>query len=127
MSNLPAKAKILYVDDDQILGEIMRMVFEQQDFQVRTASNGHEGVEIALEWLPNLILMDLMMPIMDGFQAAEVLRADPRTRHIPIVGFSGASETSVQAKLRAAGMNGFIPKSSSPNDLIRTLHAYLPS
>jgi CheY-like chemotaxis protein len=127
MSNLPAKAKILYVDDDQILGEIMRMVFEQQDFQVRTASNGHEGVEIALEWLPNLILMDLMMPIMDGFQAAEVLCADPRTQHIPIVGFSGASETSVQAKLRAAGMNGFIPKSSSPNDLIRTLHAYLPS
>ncbi len=105
----------------------MRLVFEQQGFQVRTASDGHKGVEIALEWLPDLILMDLMMPVMDGFQAAEILRAEPRTRHIPIVGFSGASEASVQARMRAAGMNGFIPKSSSPVDLIKTLHVYLPS
>jgi two-component system cell cycle response regulator DivK len=71
--------------------------------------------------------MDLMMPIMNGFQAAEALRADPLTRHIPILAFSAAAEASVRDRSRAAGMNSLILKSISPVKLVRIVHAYLPS
>jgi CheY-like chemotaxis protein len=127
MSNCPAKAKILYVDDDPGLRGMLSLVLEHQGLQVQTASNGGEGVELALEWLPDLILMDLMMPFMDGFQAAEALRADPRTRQTPIMAFSADSEASVPARTRAAGMNGLIPKSTLLADLVRIICAYLPS
>lgn len=125
MSNHITKNKILYVDDDPILRQTVPFVLEQEDLLVRTASNGQEGVEIALEWLPDLILMDLMMPIMDGFQATEVLRADPRTQQIPILAFTGVADASGQAMTQAAGMNGFISKSTSLVDLVKTLGAYL--
>lgn len=127
MSNHPTKAKILYVDDDPVMRGTISLIFERQGLQVRTASNGNEGVQMALEWLPDLILMDLMMPIMDGFQATEALHADPRTRHIPIVAFSAAAEASVWARTQAAGMNGLILKSISLDKLVRIVRAYLPS
>jgi CheY-like chemotaxis protein len=125
MSNHIIKNKILYVDDDPILRQTVPFVLEQEDLLVRTASNGQEGVEMALEWLPDLILMDLMMPIMDGFQATEALRADPRTQQTPILAFTGVADASGQAMTQAAGMNGFISKSTSLFDLVKTLGAYL--
>jgi CheY-like chemotaxis protein len=121
MSSDPIKAKILYVDDDPIMQKLVPF-FLAQHFQVRTAGNGHEGVEIALKWLPDLILTELRMPIIDGFQATQVLHADPRTRQIPIVAFMAPSEASLRAKAQEAGLNGFIPKSSLLVDLVRTLH-----
>ncbi|MCK6628161.1 MAG: response regulator [Anaerolineae bacterium] len=126
MSNPSIKIKLLYVDDDPILSQLVPLVLEQQGLQVQTASNGSEGVEKALAWLPDLILMDLTMPMMDGFQAAAALRADPRTRHIPIVALSGTSEAHELARVQELGMNGFILKSGSANDLIKTIQAYLP-
>ena len=127
MSNHTAKTKILYMEDNPILQTIISLTLEKQGLQVRTASNGAEGVQMALEWLPDLILMDLMMPIMDGFQATEVLRADPRTRQIPIVAFSCATEANMQARAQEVGMNGFILKSHSSADMISALRAYFPS
>ena len=127
MSDHSASAKILYIDDDSVLRMIVSLILEGQGFQVRTADNGSEGLEMALEWLPNLILMDLMMPIMDGFQAAEGLQVDPRTRHIPIIAFSAADEPNVQAKIQAAGMNGLIRKPVSPDKLVRMVRTYLPA
>lgn len=126
MSTPPVKTKLLYVDDDPILSQLVPLVLEQQGLQVQTASNGREGVEMALAWLPDLILMDLTMPIMDGFQAAAALRADPRTQHIPIVALSGTSEADELARVQELGLNGFILKSGSSNDLIKTIQAYLP-
>lgn len=126
MSTPPVKTKLLYVDDDPVLSQLVPLVLGQQGLQVQTASNGREGVEMALAGLPDLILMDLTMPIMDGFQATAILRADPRTRHIPIVALSGTSEANELAKVHELGMNGFILKSGSANDLIKTIQAYLP-
>jgi CheY-like chemotaxis protein len=126
MSDHTAKAKILYIEDDPFLRQIVSSTLEEQGLQVRTASNGQEGVAMALEWLADLILMDLKMPIMDGFQATKALQADPRTRHIPIVAFSAAFEPGIQARTQAAGMNGFIQKPISPDKLVRIIRAYLP-
>ena len=127
MSNQTAKAKILYMDDDPLMCKFVFLAFDRQGLQVRTASNGQEGVEMALEWLPDLILIDLMMPIMDGFQATEALRIDPRTQQIPIVAYTADAEASTHAKALAAGMNGVITKAYPVVDLVRALLAYLPS
>lgn len=127
MPDPPAQAKILYVDDDPSLRQTIPLAFEQQDMLVRTASNGLKGVELALEWLPDLILMDLMMPVMDGFRATEILRADPRTQQIIIVGFSALSDPSTPDKVKTAGMNGFIAKPISLLKLVQILSAYLRS
>jgi CheY-like chemotaxis protein len=126
MSNPTAKAKILYVDDDPLMCKFVFLALDRQGLQVRTASNGAEGVEMAMEWLPDLILMDLMMPIIDGFQATEALRSAPRTQQIPIVAFTADYQANTHAKALAAGMNGVITKAYPVDDLVRALLAYLP-
>jgi CheY-like chemotaxis protein len=119
--------KILYIEDDPIVRRLICVAFTRRGLQVRTAVNGREGLEIAFAWLPNLIVMDLMMPEMDGFETAVALRADPRTRALPIIAFSAASRPSVVERVRESGMNGLVTKSNSHSDLVYTIRAYLPS
>jgi CheY-like chemotaxis protein len=126
MSPLTTKTKILYVEDDAVTCKLVSTFFERQGLQVRTISKGHEAVEMARAWLPDLILMDLMMPEMNGLQVTEALRADPFTQHIPIVAYTVVSEPSVQARARAAGINGFMLKSNPLTEVIKILPTYLP-
>ncbi len=127
MTNNNIQTKILYVDDDPILRRLISFVLKQRaNWEIQTARNGYEGVEIALEESPDLILMDLVMPAMDGFQATAALRTNPRTKHIPIVAFTAYSMTRLLPKIRAAGMNGFIEKIISPSELVNSLRSHLP-
>lgn len=118
--------KILYVDDNPVTCQLISFVMKQHGFQTKTAKDGREGVDLALSWLPHLILMDLMMPVMDGFQASRLLRTHPETQEIPIVAFSSTYEAQVEAQILAAGMNGFIPKTLPVTDLLAALQLYLP-
>jgi len=83
---------ILVVDDDPILGRFLTQVFEEQGFRVILAVNGEEAVEMARDFIPNLITMDLMMPGMDGHTAIKCLRHSPFTRHIPILVLSALTD-----------------------------------
>jgi CheY-like chemotaxis protein len=127
MSSTDTRSKVLCVDDDHDQRLLLSFLLERRGIDVRTAYDGAEGVEIAQEWLPDLILMDLMMPGMDGFTAAKQLRADPRTSHIPILALTAYGEEKMQAKAEAAGMDGFVLKSILPADLSDVLSEYLPS
>jgi CheY-like chemotaxis protein len=120
------KAKVLCVDDDHGQRLLLSFLLERQGLDVRTANSGQEGVAVAQEWIPDLILMDLMMPGMNGFQAAELLRADPRTANIPILALTAFGEEKMQAKAQTAGINGFVLKTILPADLLDTLREYLP-
>lgn len=117
--------KILYVDDNPVTCQLVTFVLQQHGFEIKTAKDGREGVDLALDWLPHLILMDLMMPVMDGFHASRLLRSHPETQETPIVAFS-SYEAGVEARVQAAGMNGFIPKTLSVTELLATLQLYLP-
>ena len=127
MSTYQAGAKVLCVDDDHNQRMLLAFLLERNGLDVRTASDGQEGVKIAQEWSPDLILMDLMMPGMDGFEATKVLRADPRTRHIPILALTAYGEEKMQTQAKAAGMNGFVLKTVLPADLLDTIREYLPA
>jgi CheY-like chemotaxis protein len=120
------KAKVLCVDDDHGQRLLLSFLLERQGLDVRTANSGEEGVAVAQEWIPDLILMDLMMPGMNGFQAAELLRADPRTANIPILALTAFGEEKMQAEAESAGINGFVLKTILPADLLNTLREYLP-
>jgi len=127
MSTYQARAKVLCVDDDHNQRMLLAFLLERNGLDVRTASDGQEGVKIALEWSPDLILMDLMMPGMNGFEATKALRADPRTRHIPVLALTAYGEEKMQTQAKAAGINGFVLKTVLPADLLDTIREYLPT
>jgi CheY-like chemotaxis protein len=76
--------RILYVEDAEVIRNTIGRLLEVHGYTVAYAKNGKEGVEVALQWRPDLVLMDLRMPIMDGYKAIDKIRFNPQTHHIPI-------------------------------------------
>ena len=81
--------KILIVDDDEGIVSFLEVILEEKNYQVITACNGQEGFKKAKETLPELAIVDIMMPIMNGYELCEKLRNDPDTKHIPIIIITG--------------------------------------
>jgi len=127
MSNTDTRPKVLCVDDDHDQRLLLSFLLERQGLDVRIAADGDEGIAIAQEWLPDLILMDLMMPGVDGFEATKKLRADKRTAKIPILALTAYGEEKMQARARAVGMDGFVLKTILPADLSDVLREHLPT
>lgn len=117
--------KILYVEDNEMQQQVVIMILKREGFEVRTAFNGQEGVDIAVEWLPDLILMDLMMPIMDGFQATEVLKKNPLTQDIPIVALTARHEADIPDRAKAVGMVDVVRKTHPPPVLVQAIQTQL--
>ena len=120
-------AMIMVVEDNEPSRDALARRLERRGYKVVLAQDGLEAVVLGRRTLPDLIVMDLMMPEMDGFDAAAALRADARTRALPIIAFSAASRPSVVERVRESGMNGLVTKSNSHSDLVHTVRAYLPS
>ena len=101
---------ILIVDDSAMIRRIVSQIVQQLGHQSITAENGLEGCKLAADSLPDLILMDIEMPVMDGFEATWRIKADQRTAHIPVAFFTalGSEENIEQA--REAGGIGFLNK-----------------
>ncbi|MBL7070738.1 MAG: response regulator [Candidatus Omnitrophica bacterium] len=94
--------KVLIIDDEKEFCEVVRMYLEmtlKSNFQVSIAYDGKEGVKLAKAIRPDLILLDIVMPIMDGFKVLEQLKRDPATMSIPVVMLS--AKVDAEAKLRA--------------------------
>ena len=87
-----AKRSILIVDDEEDVLTLLQLVFETNGFSARTASNGKAAVASAYENPPDVILLDVMMPEMDGWQVLRSLKGDERTRHIPVAMLSARAE-----------------------------------
>lgn len=113
-------ATILVVDDNSMLRAVMQRRLARAGFEVLVAANGAEGVEIARAELPDLILMDMTMPVMDGRAATRALRAHPSTQHIPILAFS-ASATTGHGSPDAVEGDGHIPKPFEFPDLLKKI------
>jgi CheY-like chemotaxis protein len=121
-----SQTRILYVEDDPILRRIISRALERAGMEVQTAADGHEGISIAEEWLPDLILLDLMMPVMDGFETAIAFRAsaNPYMRSMPILAYSACSPESVARALQA-GANDFLPKATPHAEIIAAIRRQL--
>lgn len=117
--------RVLIVDDDAFITRLVRMKVEQLGYEVETAGDGEEGLRKALELHPDLILLDLMMPRMNGLEVCRRLRAEPEGRDVPIVMLTAkAQERDIEAGF-AAGATDYLIKPFSPRELQARMRAVL--
>ncbi len=109
---------ILVVDDYQDAREMYAEYLQFSGFRVAEARNGNEAVAQARSLKPDLILMDLSLPGMDGWEATRVLKADEATKHIPIVALTGHALAGASEGARKAGCDSFVTKPCLPDDLV---------
>ena len=109
---------ILVVDDYEDAREMYAEYLRFCGFRVAEARNGNEALEQAFALLPDLILMDLSLPGMDGWEATRQLKADERTRHIPVVALTGHALAGASEGARKAGCDSFVTKPCLPDDLV---------
>jgi two-component system cell cycle response regulator DivK len=109
---------ILVVDDYQDAREMYAEYLQFSGFRVAEARNGNEAVEQAFALKPDLILMDLSLPGMDGWEATRRLKADDSTRHIPIVALTGHALAGASDGAKKAGCDSFVTKPCLPDDLV---------
>ena|ERR1043165_2734854 len=105
---------ILLVEDNEDNQEIYRIILAHHGFRVLQAFDGGRGVEMARVHGPDLILMDLTMPVVDGLEATRVLKADPATSAIPIVALTAHTANEDRAAAEAAGCDAFLTKPVEP-------------
>ena len=109
---------ILVVDDYQDAREMYAEYLQFSGFRVAEAKNGNEAVDQAFALKPDLILMDLSLPGMDGWEATRRLKADEATKHIPIVALTGHALAGASEGARKAGCDSFVTKPCLPDDLV---------
>ena len=125
MSDPSTAPLILIVEDFDDAREMYRDYLEFSGFRVETARDGVEGMAKARELKPDLILMDLSLPGIDGWEATRLLKADPETSHLLIVALSAHALATEGERARAAGCDGFIAKPCLPPDLVHEISGYL--
>ena len=124
------KAKILLVDDDADFVESTKTVLESKPYEVIVAVNGDEAIRKAREESPDLVLLDIIMPVEDGFTAAEQLKKDPQLARIPVLMLTSYSTKGAETSIpRSRGYEleaeDYIDKPVSPRDLLAVVDKYL--
>ena len=118
-------AKILVVEDDPSARRLISFTLEEAGYHVLTATNGSEGLEKAQSELPDLILMDVMMPVMAGFEACLRLKELPTTAQIPILVLTAKSQPSDKTYSLMAGADDYLAKPAAPEEIVNRVKALL--
>jgi two-component system, cell cycle response regulator DivK len=120
MTNPPEKQKplVLVVDDYQDAREMYAEYLEFSGFRVAEAKNGQEALDKAFELVPDVILMDLSLPVMDGWEATRRLKDDSRTRAIPVVALTGHALKGHSDDANQAGCDAYVTKPCLPDALV---------
>lgn len=109
--------KILVVDDDQGTTKLLELVLSKEGYEVVTVNNGNDTLPAALTYGPNLILLDLVMPNMDGFEVCRNVRAKSQFAHTPIIFFTSVSDVDKKVMAFGLGANDYIVKPIHPQEL----------
>jgi two-component system cell cycle response regulator DivK len=118
--------RILVVEDQEDNRQIVRDLLTTTDYEVSEAENGEEALTAVAQQRPDLILMDIQLPIMDGYEATRRIKADPALRAIPIIAVTSYALSGDEEKARAAGCDDFVPKPFSPRQLLAKIRKWLP-
>jgi two-component system cell cycle response regulator DivK len=121
----PDKPRVLLVDDYPDAREMYTEYLEYSGFDVIQATNGVEALQKATELTPDIVLMDLSLPVMDGWEATRRLKADARTAGIPVVALTGHALAGMSEGALRAGCDAFITKPCLPDDLVREIRRVL--
>jgi two-component system, cell cycle response regulator DivK len=118
--------KILYVEDNDDNIYMLERRLKRAGFNVMIARDGAQGVEMAGTELPDLILMDMGLPVLDGWEAARRIKAAPHTKHIPVIALTANAMTGDKEKALAAGCDDFDTKPVELPRLLAKIHALVP-
>ncbi len=118
--------RILIVEDQEDNRRIMRDLLTSSGFEVVEAMTGEEGVRQAETHRPDLILMDVQMPELDGYEAARRIKANVELRHVPIIIVTSYALSGEEAKAREAGADAYVAKPFSPRELLAKVRQLLP-
>ncbi|MFQ6015167.1 MAG: response regulator transcription factor [Anaerolineae bacterium] len=110
--------RVLIVDDDPNALRLIGYTLEQEGFEILTAADGHEALEVAQRELPDLIILDIMMPSMAGFETCLRLREIPITSHIPILVLTAKAQEADQILSFKAGADEYLAKPAAPDEIV---------
>jgi two-component system, cell cycle response regulator DivK len=117
--------RILVVEDQEDNRQIVRDLLTANDYEMTEAENGEEALAAVAKERPDLILMDIQLPVMDGYEATRRIKADPSLSSIPIIAVTSYALSGDEEKARAAACNDFVPKPYSPRQLLAKIREFL--
>jgi two-component system cell cycle response regulator DivK len=117
--------RILVVEDQKDNRQILRDLLGSAGYDIIEAEDGEAGVRAAAAEKPDLILMDIQLPVLDGYEATRRIKADPALRSIPIIVVTSYALSGDEVKARAAGCDAYVPKPYSPRQLLAKIREYL--
>src|SRR6266478_472689 len=117
--------RILVVEDEEDNRRILRDLLTGADYEMMEAENGEEALAAVARQRPDLILMDIQLPILDGYEATRRLKADPILKDVPIIALTSYALSGDEEKARAAGCDDFVPKPYSPRQLLAKIRELL--
>jgi two-component system cell cycle response regulator DivK len=117
---------ILVVEDQEDNRQILRDLLGSVGYELTEAENGEEAIAAVTKRRPDLILMDIQLPVMDGYEATRRIKADPATKSIPIIVVTSYALSGDEAKARAAGCDAYVTKPYSPRQLLAKVREFLP-
>ncbi|MBI4363953.1 MAG: response regulator [Candidatus Latescibacteria bacterium] len=127
MSQNQPRARVLVVDDEADLVRILQFGLESMGYQVDTASDGQEGLKKARDTKPDIILLDLMLPKLDGYKVCRLLKFDERYKNIPIIILSARTQEGDQTLAMEMGANRFITKPYEFTEILSQIETLLKS
>jgi two-component system cell cycle response regulator DivK len=120
------KQKILVVEDNEDNLTVLCDELEYVGYEVISAANGEEAIEKTFTERPDLILMDISIPVIDGWEATRRLKADPKTENIPIIALTAHAMAGDAEKAKAAGCDGYIAKPCTPDEVAAKVSHFFP-
>jgi two-component system, cell cycle response regulator DivK len=118
--------RILVVEDQPDNRRIIRDMLAPTDYEITEAETGEEALAAIAKQRPDLISMDIQLPIMDGYEATRRIKADPELKGIPIIAVTSYALSGDDGKAHAAGCDGYVTKPYSPRELLAKIRQYLP-
>jgi len=116
---------ILIVEDEPKNMKLLRDLLQRFGYEILEAPDGEQGVKITGEKIPDLILMDIMMPKMDGLEATRIIKADNKTKHIPVIALTSYAMKGDREKTIEAGCDGYIAKPLDIQEVLKTIEHFL--
>ncbi|WP_149181247.1 PleD family two-component system response regulator [Streptomyces sp. TRM49041] len=117
--------RVLVVDDNRVIRQLIRVNLELEGFEVVTAADGAECLEVVHRFRPDVVTLDVVMPRLDGLRTAARLRSDARTRQLPVAIISACSQDEVESGLDV-GVDAFLAKPFEPAELVRLVRRLMP-
>jgi two-component system cell cycle response regulator DivK len=117
---------ILYVEDNELNRRIVRDLLRRTSYRLIEAPDGETGIAIARQERPDLILMDVQLPVVSGIEATRTLRGEPATAETPIIAITSFALAGDEQKAREAGATAYMAKPYSPRDLLELIRRLLP-